>query len=328
MGFFDKMKTAVGIGGAKVSLNLEGGNHQEGAFAIGTVTVKGGKTDQVCDGLTVELKQWIEREVEENGETKKVSSKETLVLKNLTPNGFPIKAGSDNNFQFRIYLPSEGKTEIEAQADIPGALDPKDTAKLEVGPGRQGFLPRTALKRLDGTPGPKEVNRIGGKPIGIDVKSWPMHEGRAMTHLLTIDLHTLDLPFVPKNRALAVFCLDPDNNEAHTANNPYTRVVLITPHDIKRGEPEQVPAHQQIPASRLETGPLNAQEIATYFGGVPKWVQGDPTDNGGLDFTEGLSEAIERGGFYCQFDETLVPMNLGDAGVMYVFERTAFWQCH
>jgi len=326
MGLFDKMKTAVGIGGAKVSMSIEGGNHQEGAFAIGTVVVKGGKADQVCDGLIVELKQWIEREVEENGETKKVSSKETLVMKNLAPNGFAIKAGSDNAFQFRIYLPSEGKTEIEAAADIPGALDPKATAKLDVGPGRQGFLPRTALKRLDGTPAATEVNRIGGKPIGIDHKSWPMHEGKAMTHLLTIDLHTLDLPFVPKNRGLAVFCLNPDNNEAHAANSPYTRVVLISPHDIKRGEPEQMPEHPMLAASRLETGPLNAQETSTYFGGVPKWVQGDPTD--GADFTEGLSDAIERGGFYCQFDENLVPMNLGDAGVMYVFERTAFWQCH
>lgn len=326
MGLFDKMKTAVGIGGAKVSMGIEGGNHQEGAFAIGTVLVKGGKGDQTCDGLTVELKQYREREEEVNGEKRTVTSKETLVMKNLAPNGFAIKAGSDNVFQFRIYLPSEGKTEIVASADIPGAIDPSATAKLDVGPGQQGFLPRTALKRLDGTPASTEINRIGGKPIGITEKSWPMHEGRAMTHLVTIDLHTLDLPFVPKNRALAVFCLDPDDNKAYELNNPYTRVVLIPPHDIKRGEPETMPEHTLLPAARLETGPLTTQETLTYFGGVPKWVQSDPAEHD--DFTQNLSNAIERGGFYFQFTEQLVPMNLGDAGVMYVFERTAFWQCH
>jgi hypothetical protein len=34
-----------------------------------------------------------------------------------------------------------------------------------------------------------------------------------------------------------------------------------------------------------------------------------------------------EGPLLVQFDESLVPMNLGDAGVMYVFPDTAFWQC-
>lgn len=29
-----------------------------------------------------------------------------------------------------------------------------------------------------------------------------------------------------------------------------------------------------------------------------------------------------------QFDEGFVDVNLGDMGVMYVFEDSAFWQCH
>ena len=106
MGLFDKMKTAVGIGGAKVSMGIEAGNHQEGAFATGTVLVKGGKVDQVCDGLTIELKQLRDKIEEVNGESRTVTSKETLVIKDLAPNGFAIKPGSDNVFQFRIYLPT------------------------------------------------------------------------------------------------------------------------------------------------------------------------------------------------------------------------------
>jgi hypothetical protein len=325
MGLFDKLTTAVGIGGAKVELGVEAGNHQEGAFATGTVLVKGGKTDQVCDGLSVEVRQWRDKVEVVNGESKTVQHKETLVMKNLAPAGFAIKPGSDNIFQFRIYLPSQGKTEIVASADIPGAIDPSATAKIEVGPGRQGFLPRTVLKRVDGKVGAKDISRIGGKPIGIDAKNWPMHEGKALSHLMTIDLHTLDLPFVPRNRALAVFCLNPDDNGAYEPGNPFTRVVLISPQDIKKGEPAEVPAHPQLTAAKLETAPLTNQDPMTFFGGVPKYIQGDPFES--HDFSEGLQKSIESGGFYCQFDESLVPMNLGDSGVMYVFERTAFWQC-
>jgi len=41
-----------------------------------------------------------------------------------------------------------------------------------------------------------------------------------------------------------------------------------------------------------------------------------------------LQEGQWGGDFILQFDETFVPMNLGDCGVMYVFGDTAFWQCH
>lgn len=326
MGLFDKLTNAVGIGGAKVELGIEAGVYQEGGFATGTVLIRGGKSEQRCNAVLVEVKQWIEKTEVINGESKTVQAKETMVLKNLAPNGFDIKPGSEQAFNFRIYLPAQGKTEIVASADIPGALDPSATSKLDVGPGQRGFLPRCLLTRVEGKPGATEINRIGGKPIGIDPRNWPMHEGKAMSHLLTIDLHTLDLPFVPKNRALAVFCLNPEHNDAFEAGNPYTRVVLISASDIKRGEPNEVPNHPVVPAFRLQVSPLMQQEAWTYFGGAPKWLQGDPAE--AADFTEGLQHSLERGGFYCQFNENLVPMNLGDSGVMYVFERTAFWQCH
>lgn len=327
MGFFDKIATAVGIGGAKLDLVVEAGVYQAGAFATGRVVVKAGKSPQSCDGLTVEIRKWVEREEEVNGQTQKVQAKETLVRKELAPNGFRIEAGSETVLPFRIYLPTDGDLEVVASADIPGALDPSSSTRLKVGPGHQGFLPRSALERIDGTPGPREINRIGGKPIGVDAKSWPRHEGKALSHLVTVDLATLDLPFVPKNRALAVFCLDPDDNEAFEPNNPYTRVVLLSAQDIGKGEPAEVPEHAQLPAYRLETSALDG-ESRTYFGGAPKWIQGDPTRDAGDDFVQSMQKAMEMGGFYLQFDERLVPMNLGDAGVMYVFERTAFWQCH
>jgi hypothetical protein len=53
---------------------------------------------------------------------------------------------------------------------------------------------------------------------------------------------------------------------------------------------------------------------AGFVGGGPLWLQdGDP----GVDPS-----------FLFQFDESLASINLGDSGVMYVFEGGIDWQCH
>ena len=52
-------------------------------------------------------------------------------------------------------------------------------------------------------------------------------------------------------------------------------------------------------------------EIGNCVGGKPQWIQGEDHD----------------GVLLFQFDEDIVEMNLGDAGLMYVFADTAFWQC-
>ncbi|MFT4564742.1 MAG: hypothetical protein ACI9BW_004512 [Gammaproteobacteria bacterium] len=41
-----------------------------------------------------------------------------------------------------------------------------------------------------------------------------------------------------------------------------------------------------------------------------------------------LLSAEHDGDVLVQFGDSLVEMNLGDGGVMYVFKDTAFWQCH
>ncbi len=53
-------------------------------------------------------------------------------------------------------------------------------------------------------------------------------------------------------------------------------------------------------------------DAGAYAGGQPMWLQ----------YPE------HEGHFVLQFDESFIDINLGDAGVMYVFADTAFWQCH
>ena len=63
--------------------------------------------------------------------------------------------------------------------------------------------------------------------------------------------------------------------------------------------------------SRLEELSDGIQQYG-IVGGKPFWLQ----------------SAEYHKSIILQFHEGLVDMNLGDAGVMYVFEDTAFWQCH
>ena len=52
--------------------------------------------------------------------------------------------------------------------------------------------------------------------------------------------------------------------------------------------------------------------LPAYVGGAPIWLQSE-----------------EHSGFFImQFSEAFVDINLGDAGEMYVFADTAFWQCY
>ncbi len=107
-------------------------------------------------------------------------------------------------------------------------------------------------------------------------------------------------------------------------------------------------------------GPLGELRKAIYgaparFGGEPIWLQGDPDesadydggdyeDEDGEEEEDGEGDADEGdadeqpatrplgirggGGFYGQFDEEFVDVNLGDCGIMYVFGDDAHWQCH
>ena len=177
------------------------------------------------------------------------------------------------------------------------------------------------LARAEGAPSATTINRIGGSPIGIAPASWPKFKNKPMTHLITVDLKTVPLGYRPANRAISVFCANPDGNHASDPATRETKVILIPPKDIPRGEtapPKNAPV--------LEPAKLIVQKKAwrkdCYFGGDPAWLQGEPAC-----FEPGGEDPPYSFIFVMQFSEHLVPMNLGDAGVMYVCTNGAFWQC-
>lgn len=189
---------------------------------------------------------------------------------------------------------------------------------------------------IDQEPAATTVARIGGVPLGITPMTWPRLNGLPMAHLLTIDLD--DMPELKTDtlanaRAVALFISDRIDNGAYEPHTPETVLIALSQDDIDQGEPsetlresDQASGYQLTPVKVPESifdepeeydeeNPLeqlrNAVFSASYAAGKPLWLQGDEYN----------------GHFLLQFDEAFINMNLGDAGVMYVFADTAFWQC-
>lgn len=136
MGFFDKMKASVGIGGAKVELQLDGAPIARASYAKGTVVLKGGKLAQKCNDIIVQVRRTKIVRQTVDGNTKDVDQTDTVTEEHLAKYEQDIEPGSERHFSFSIMIPDEGGEEhrvryaISASADIPGAIDPSDTKNI------------------------------------------------------------------------------------------------------------------------------------------------------------------------------------------------------
>ena len=158
-----------------------------------------------------------------------------------------------------------------------------------------------------------------------------------MQHVLTLDLAALPAlrtGELANVRAVALFVSDFEDNQAFRPYTQESTVILLSEVDIQQGEPHDILNQHQGEAQSYQIQPVTIpvglfnifgksekpgalRELkdllytTSYAGGKPLWMQGNEHD----------------GHFLCQFDESFVEMNLGDAGIMYVFTDTAFWQC-
>lgn len=136
MGFFGKVLASVGVGGAKVAVKLNPGPVPLGGFARGTVSVRGGKLTQTCNGVLVKLQRIKVVRVEIDGKSRDQSERDTLQEDNLAPYEQTIEPESDCSYDFSMRIPDEGgeesriSYEIVGEADIPGAIDPSGSAKV------------------------------------------------------------------------------------------------------------------------------------------------------------------------------------------------------
>lgn len=179
---------------------------------------------------------------------------------------------------------------------------------------------------------PTGPSRIGGPGVELGARHPTFVNGGRMTHIVT--LATAEVPTLaeayPDAAAVALYVFEPRSNEAF---EPFARdaaVVALSWEELA-GPPaastrEDLPPravtveHLAVPAAAFgdsEGAALEAVRAAIFAapgraGGAPIWVQAPQ----------------HTGTFLFQFDEQLADLNLGDAGVMYVFVDTAFWQGH
>jgi hypothetical protein len=183
---------------------------------------------------------------------------------------------------------------------------------------------------------PSGVSRVGGPGVELGDRQPQDHEGRAMTHIWT--LATADVPALaaafPGAAAVALYVLDPQENEAWEADSGLTALVVLSADDVAGPaaeptdedlSPRDVTAESiAVASAAFEDHTDDSEDSArrtlrskiygasARAGGRPIWLQGDECD----------------GSFLLQFDESFADLNLGDCGVMYVFAETQFWQCH
>lgn len=181
------------------------------------------------------------------------------------------------------------------------------------------------LRRGQGEPSADAVARIGGAPRGVVTP--PVDRKEPMTHVITLDL--AQLPELaarrPGARSLSLYLPDPDTGERHRhgalvwtseaelggapGSTADARPLVVEAFDV----PAQIFGGEELagPAKRVRGIVYGSPG---YVGGGPLWLQdGEP----GVDPR-----------FVFQFDESLCGINLGDSGVMYVFEGDIDWQCH
>lgn len=138
MGFFDKIKQSVGIGGAKVDISMNAGPVSLGGFAKGRLVLKGGKSEQQCNAIEARLERVTTIRVQVEGKMQDKDDVEVIQSEKLANYSFTISADSEQTFEFAFKVPREGgpgtriKYRIYGTADIPGAIDPSKTVELQV----------------------------------------------------------------------------------------------------------------------------------------------------------------------------------------------------
>ncbi|MCA9657984.1 MAG: hypothetical protein KC486_06540 [Myxococcales bacterium] len=181
------------------------------------------------------------------------------------------------------------------------------------------------LRRAEGAPAATSVARIGGAAIGLAEADVPRFRDQPMEHILTLDVRAMPGVARAGVGALALFLPDAEFGEHHDAGE----VVAIPAAalDGAAAPTDEASALEvellEVPAAIFGGGDLDEDHrrvrglvysSSGYARGGPLWLQDGPA---GIDPS-----------FLFQFDESLAYINLGDCGVMYVFDGDITWQCH
>lgn len=152
MGFLDKLKASVGIGGAKVQLQPKRSYYFGDENVEVTVTLTGGKVEQKLHKLELSILRTRDLAAAEIDASKAKGQENppTRSTDTLLTLAFPgtedvtIAPGSTQTFNLEFGIPGDEHTlfsdshdyHVTVAADIPGAIDPSDSVAIKVLPPR------------------------------------------------------------------------------------------------------------------------------------------------------------------------------------------------
>ena len=177
-------------------------------------------------------------------------------------------------------------------------------------------------------------NQVGGVPAGFTEESWPCRdedgEPEPMDFLISLDLATVPelQSDYPGARALALFISSANSHEAYSPDSDHCQLLPLTEEQLAQprlaegqGLPLTEKRFELVPVDvpvGVFTGDAELSELRKLIYQHEGRVLGEPL---------WLQDEEHWGELIMQFDEALVPMNLGDMGVMYVFADAQFFQC-
>ena len=138
MGFFDTLKSVVGIGNPKIAFNVTTDRIRRGTAITGTVTLTGGSRETPVKNITVEHIEILSRREWSSTTNSYVERKtETVVNREVfDKDGYLLKPGETITENFELLVselamctgyPYEHK--LKVSADVPG-LDPAKSIKI------------------------------------------------------------------------------------------------------------------------------------------------------------------------------------------------------
>jgi hypothetical protein len=150
-------------------------------------------------------------------------------------------------------------------------------------------------------------------------------------------------PIFPRSRAVALFVSSAMHHKAWEPDTDHVAVVPLTQKELQQKPLAQPLAPSVADAQGFEV--VTVKVPAAIFDDELVERLEDDEDEEAQDLGElrkavyalharALGEPIwlqspePSGRFVMQLDEAFINMNLGDAGVLFVFDKTAFFQCH
>lgn len=141
---FKSLMASIGIGNAKIDTHLDRDVTTPGSIMSGVICLKGGDVEQTIETLVLELYTVVEREYEEDGESR-TSHEAQILHTHYVGDSFVIAAGEERELRFDFPMPlnvpvtigrAKPRTWIRTRADVSMAIDPKDKDALTVRPAR------------------------------------------------------------------------------------------------------------------------------------------------------------------------------------------------